>query len=132
MVFRGFKGKRSNSEDVDAAQMAAKSETSSSLDQSPSTSHSSFKNQFSNDGSFLEQFKKFKNVRDEPKIETKPVPKVEIQSKSVEDDWYKAALARAKSIAQNISAPASTALAKPEPEAEGSSTKLNPDISGNN
>jgi len=137
----GFKGKRNNSEDVDTAQMAAKSDMPSSLDHSSSTSHSSFKNQFSNDGSFFEQFKKLKNTRDEPKIEpkiepkTEPnlVPKIEIQSKSVEDDWYKAALARAKEIAQNMSvppAPTSTALVKPEPVAEGTSIKLDPDISG--
>jgi len=98
----GFKGKRNNSEDVDTAQMAAKSDISSS----PSTSHSSFKNQFSNDGSFFEQFKKFKTVKDEPKIEPKTEPKPtvpKVENKSVEDDWYKAALARAKEIAQNVS-----------------------------
>ena len=94
------------------------------------------------------QFKRFKTSKDEhkiepkfepkvePKIEPKPVvPKVEIQNKSVEEDWYKAALARAKQIAQNMSvppAPTSTALVKPEPVAEGTSTKLDPNISGNN
>merc|ERR1719193_977006 len=110
--------------------MAVKSELSSSPGQSSS---SSFKNHFSNDGSFLEQFKRFKTSKDEhkiepkfepklePKIEPKPVvPKVEIQNKSVEEDWYKAALARAKQIAQNMSAspaPASNApIIKSEPE----------------
>jgi len=126
----GFKGKRNNSEDVDTAQMAVKSELSSSLGQSSS----SFKNHFSNDGSFLEQFKRFKTSKDEHKIEPKPVvPKVEIQNKSVEEDWYKAALARAKQIAQNMSAspaPASNAIIKSEPEVEKLSTKLNSDKSG--
>ena len=113
--------------------MAAKSDISSS----PSTSHSSFKNQFSNDGSFFEQFKKFKTVKDEPKIEPKTEPKPtvpKVENKSVEDDWYKAALARAKEIAQNMSAPppvsASTTLVKSEPKTEGPSIKLNPDRSG--
>jgi len=128
----GFKGKRNNSEDVETAQMAAKSDLSSS----PSTSHSSFKNQFSNDGSFLEQFKKFKTAKDEPKIEPKIEPKPivpKVENKSVEDDWYKAALARAKEIAQNMSAPppasASTTLVKLEPKTEVSSIKLEPDRS---
>ena len=133
LFFRGFKGKRNNSEDVETAQMAAKSDISSS----PSTSHSSFKNQFSNDGSFLEQFKKFKTAKDEPKIEPKIEPKPivpKVENKSVEDDWYKAALARAKEIAQNMSAPppasASTTLVKSEPKTEVSSIKLDPDRSG--
>ena len=133
LFFRGFKGKRNNSEDVETAQMAAKSDLSSS----PCTSHSSFKNQFSNDGSFLEQFKKFKTAKDEPKIEPKIEPKPivpKVENKSVEDDWYKAALARAKEIAQNMSAPppasAPSTVVKSEPKTEGSSIKLDPDRSG--
>ena len=85
------------------------SSASSTCSPSPTTLQQSFKNQFSNDGSFFEQFKKLKQAKDEPKIESrfepKVEPKVEVQSKSVEDDWYKAALARAKQIAQNMSAP---------------------------
>lgn len=78
---RGFKGKRSNVESVDVAQ----------------ASDSSIKNQFSNDGSFLEQFKKLKQTKDEPPVKT--------ESKSDQEDWYKTALARAKQIAQNVVVP---------------------------
>ncbi len=104
-----------------------------------STSNQPLTNQFSNDGSFLEQFRKLKQAKDEPKIEAKVElkieakvepkvePKVEQQNKSVEDDWYKAALARAKRIAQNMSAPppVSAAVVKQEPE------MINPKPSGN-
>ena len=100
-------------------------------------------NQFSNDGSFLEQFRKLKQSKDEPKIEAKVElkieakvepkvePKVELQNKSVEDDWYKAALARAKRIAQNMSAPppVSAAVVKQEPEI--APNRINPKPSGN-
>jgi hypothetical protein len=104
-----------------------------------STSDQPLTNQFSNDGSFLEQFRKLKEAKDEPKIEAKVElkieakvePKVELQNKSVEDDWYKAALARAKRIAQNMSAPppVSAAVVKQEPEI--APNRINPKPSGN-
>ena len=99
------------------------------------TSDQPLTNQFSNDGSFLEQFRKLKQAKDEPKIEAKVEPKVEpkveLQNKSVEDDWYKAALARAKRIAQNMSAPppVSAAVVKQEPEI--APNRINPKPSGN-
>ena len=88
-----------------------------------------FKNQFSNDGSFLEQFKKLKKSKDEPKFEPKFEPKVEVKDKSVEDEWYKAALARAKSIAQNISAPPVPTV-KSESQGPSLSTGMTSDPSG--
>lgn len=108
-----------------------------------STSNQPLTNQFSNDGSFLEQFRKLKQAKDDPQIETKVElkieakvepkvePKVELQNKSVEDDWYKAALARAKRIAQNMSVPppVSAAVVKQEPEI--ASNLINPKPSGN-
>lgn len=108
------------------------------------TSDQPLTNQFSNDGSFLEQFRKLKQAKDEPKIEAKVElkieakvepkvePKVELQNKSVEDDWYKAALARAKRIAQNMSAPppvSAAAVVKQEPEI--APNRINPKPSGN-
>ena len=66
-----------------------------------------FKNNFVNDGNFLEQFKRMKEstnsakqepVKIEPKIEVKP----ENDSKN-SNDWYQAALERAKNIAKSMS-----------------------------
>jgi len=142
----GFKGKRNNSEDIDDAQRASKFEVNTSSGshktQVRNTSDQPLTNQFSNDGSFLEQFRKLKQAKDEPKIEAKVElkieakvepkvePKVELQNKSVEDDWYKAALARAKRIAQNMSAPppVSAAVVKQEPEI--APNRINPKPSG--
>ena len=66
-----------------------------------------FKNNFVNDGNFLEQFKRMKDsttsakqepVKIEPKIQVKP----ENDSKN-SNDWYQAALERAKNIAKSMS-----------------------------
>ena len=108
------------------------------------TSDQPLTNQFSNDGSFLEQFRKLKQAKDEPKIEAKVElkieaakvepkvePKVELQNKSVEDDWYKAALARAKRIAQNMSAPPPVAASAGKQEPERAPNRINPKPSGN-
>ena len=70
-----------------------------------------FKNTFTNDGNFLEQFKKMKESSKAPVIIIKPEIKVEtniipppaaISSKGNPDDWYKSALERAKSIAKSM------------------------------
>ena len=58
---------------------------------------------FSNDGSFLEQFKKLK---EQPKNEPNAPPVAEpMPSPSQQNDWYKAALERAKQIAHTMTAP---------------------------
>lgn len=120
-ICRGFKGKRSNPEKVETAQAASVSE----VNRSPAAAVTAvnFKNTFSNDGSFLEQFKKMKQTTKEEapsiKSETPAVPpKVEeIKPSSQEEDWYKSALARAKQIAQNMSMEPSTSSAvKSEPQ----------------
>ena len=66
-----------------------------------------FKNTFTNDGNFLEQFKKMKESKAESLVITKPEIKVEanvpsVSSKGNPDDWYKSALERAKSIAKSM------------------------------
>jgi len=142
----GFKGKRNNSEDIDDAQSASKFDVNTSSgspkNQVRSTSDQPLANQFSNDGSFLEQFRKLKQAKDEPKIEAKVElkieakvepkvePKIELQNKSVEDDWYKAALARAKRIAQNMSAPTPVSAAVVKQEPEIAPNRINPKPSG--
>lgn len=133
--FRGFKGKRSNPEKVETAQAASVSEVSKPS-ATPSLSSPSgpvnFKNQFSNDGSFLEQFKKMKQTTKEEPPEPKavvappqPLKVEEIKPSAQEDDWYKSALARAKQIAQNMSVePSTSSTVKSEPQ--GNKTSENP------
>ena len=71
------------------------------------------KNQFSNDGSFLEQFKKMKetpvpaSIKNEP-VQVKEEKKPVVNNTQEQEEWYKNALARAKQIAQNMSAPSSS------------------------
>ncbi len=91
--FRGFKGKRSNPEPIETAH-----ETSEASPPPPpvQSSENLVKNQFSNDGSFLEQFRKMKQAKPE-------VKKVEVESKGDQEEWYKSALERAKQIAQTMS-----------------------------
>ena len=116
--FRGFKGKRSNPQDVSTAQ-AESNQKSTQKFSNDGNFLENFKkqNQFSNDGSFLEQFKKMK---EEPKIEP-PVVKSEPEpSPSQQNDWYKAALARAKQIAHTMTSPTEI---KTDPEAQNQPPK---------
>ena len=82
---------------------------------------------FSNDGSFLEQFKKLK---EQPKNEQVAPPVAEpMPSPSQQNDWYKAALERAKQIAHTMTAPmepkkdpdVSKIKDEPKPEPKGAS-----------
>ena len=82
---------------------------------------------FSNDGSFLEQFKKLK---EQPKNEPNAPPVAEpMPSPSQQNDWYKAALERAKQIAHTMTAPmepkkdpdVSKIKDEPKPEPKGAS-----------
>ena len=105
-LFRGFKStKRPNSETVTQAQNS--SETLSTPTKDSGNKSLVFKNNFVNDGNFLEQFKRMKEsttsakqepVKIEPKIQVKP----ENDSKN-SNDWYQAALERAKNIAKSMS-----------------------------
>jgi hypothetical protein len=103
--FRGFKGKRSHPDSEVGHQDSFSAAASPASKQPPQ----SLMNSFSNDGSFLEQFKKLKK---EPKIEA---PKLFIPTAAVKDnlvvadekppeadDWYKSALEKARQIAQNM------------------------------
>ena len=110
--FRGFKGKRSNPQEVSTAQ--AESNQKSQKFSNDGSFLENFKKQnqkFSNDGSFLEQFKKMK---EEPKIEKEV--KSEPEPSKQQNDWYKAALARAKQIAHTMTT--SPTEIKTEPEAQ--------------
>ena len=122
----GFKGKRPNVPEVSKAQEDS-SEASGSQNQFSNDGSfiEQFKkqqqqkqNQFSNDGSFLEQFKKMK---EQPKAEAKP--EEAMPSVSQQNDWYKAALARAKQIAHTMSSPMET---KKDPEIIKEEPKLEP------
>ena len=138
---RGFKGKRPNSQDVSKAQEESEDPSRSSPHTSQFTNDgSSFshqfqrQNQFSNDGSFLEQFKKLK---EQPKNENEQVAPAPVQqeaqpampSPSQQNDWYKAALARAKQIAHTMTAPMEPkkdpdAKIKDEPKPEPKGTSI--------
>ena len=73
------------------------------------------KNTFSNDGSFLEQFKKMRKGQDESKPAApkmfNPADKDALKEEKPPeaDDWYKQALDKARQIAHNMKQPASTA-----------------------
>lgn len=119
---RGFKGKRPNPQDVSKA----REESEDSSISSPNTSFTP-QLKFSNDGSFLEQFKKLK---DKPKNEQVAPPVAEpMPSPSQQNDWYKAALERAKQIAHTMTAPIepkkdpdlSKIKDEPKPEPKGTS-----------
>ena len=115
--FRGFKGKRSNPQEVSSALIESQTSSKNQFSNDGSFLECFKKqNQFSNDGSFLEQFKKMKS---EPKVEAiepklnmiepklnKIEPKKAVEeampSQSQQNDWYKAALARAKQIAHTM------------------------------
>ena len=136
---RGFKGKRPNSQDVSKAQEESEDPSRSSPHISQfSNDGNSFshqfqrQNQFSNDGSFLEQFKKLK---EQPKNENEQVAPVQqeaqpaMPSPSEQNDWYKAALARAKQIAHTMTAPMEPkkdpdAKIKDEPKPEPKGTSI--------
>ena len=88
-------------------QAQTSSETFSSSPKDAGNKSLVFKNNFVNDGNFLEQFKRMKEsttsakqepIKIEPKIEVKP----ENDSKN-SNDWYQAALERAKNIAKSMS-----------------------------
>ena len=75
-------------------------------------------NSFSNDGSFLEQFREMKKpdpVKSEAQIKTEPQKLIEQEGKPSED-WYQAALNRARGIAKSLqNPPASSSQVKEEP-----------------
>ena len=105
-IFRGFKGKQKRLE-----------EQTETLSTSPpvATASTSSTMSFSNDGSFLEQFKQMQNktsekISHEIKVESTPLPMKSSEPKQSEQEqaWYFEALKKAREIAQKSAVSTST------------------------